>query len=29
MRKLVLYMRQARAEAHTQLYMQAWTQGGG
>ena len=29
MRKLVLYIRQARAEAHIQLYIQVWIQGGG
>jgi hypothetical protein len=26
MRKLVLYVRQARAEAHMQLYIQVWIQ---
>ena len=29
MRKLVLHVRQARAEAHIQLYIQVWIQGGG
>jgi hypothetical protein len=29
MRKLVLYVRQARAEAHIHLYIQVFIQGGG
>jgi hypothetical protein len=29
MRELVLYIRQARAEVHIQLYIQVWIQGGG
>ena len=29
MRKLVLWARQARAEAHIQLYIQVWMQGVG
>ena len=29
MRTLVLYVRQARAEAHIQIYIKVWIQGGG